>query len=425
MVDTLIDHLRALCQQLPDPRRGANTQFTFDDIVMAAFSVFFIQSPSFLDHQRKFQEAHNRNACQSLFGIRRLPSDNHIRQQLDGIAPERLYPAFDYALQQLMQHQTLAKFQPLPERSLIVFDGSQFHESKKVHCSFCSTRTKDNLTSYHHDVLCAIVAAPGHNQVIPLPPEFITPQDGADKQDCELNAAKRWLSCHHRRYQPLKPIYVGDDLYGKEPLCRQILAQGDDFLFVAKPTSHQALYDYLDGLVLPSKEVMVRKAGGKTEIRRYRWAHGMPLRDDEQALQVNWLSIDIIRQKDQKTTYRNTFITSLDINRDNVDVLAACGRSRWKIENESFNLLKNNGYHMEHNFGHGKHGLTNVLLTLNLIAFAFHTACDLLCELWQKARARFSRRHRFFVTLDVLNNYLYFENWRALLLAVCRPRPPP
>ena len=151
----------------------------------------------------------------------------------------------------------------------------------------------------------------------------------------------------------------------------------------------------------------------------------MPLRDHAQALQVNLLSMEIVRQKDQKLTYRNTFITSLDINHDNVEVLADCGRSRWKIENESFNLLKNNGYHMEHNFGHGKHGLTNVLLTLNLIAFAFHTACDVLCDLWQQARARISRRHRFFVTLNILNNYTFFENWQALPLAICHPRPPP
>ena len=116
--------------------------------------------------------------------------------------------------------------------------------------------------------------------------------------------------------------------------------------------------------------------GNKTETRHYRWASHMPLNDSSDALQVNWLSIEIVRKRDGKVTNRNSFITNLELNRDNVEQLAASGRARWKIENESFNLLKNNGYHMQHNFGHGHQGLSNLLLTLNLLAFTFHTTCD-------------------------------------------------
>ena len=139
MVNLSIDGLRHQFQQVPDPRSGGHTQFSFDDIGMAAFSVFFVQSPSFLDHQRKFHEARNRDACQSLFGMRRIPTDNHIRKQLDGIACQSVYPAFDMAIEQLTQHQGLKPFLRLDGRILIALDGPQFHVSENIHCSQCST----------------------------------------------------------------------------------------------------------------------------------------------------------------------------------------------------------------------------------------------------------------------------------------------
>ena len=92
---------------------------------------------------------------------------------------------------------------------------------------------------------------------------------------------------------------------------------------------------------------------------------------------------------------------------------------------EAFNLLKNQGYHIEHNFGHGTEGLSNSLLTLNLIAFAFHGACDQICTLWKKARDECSRRMRFFQTLDFLTEYLYFHNWRELLIMIAYPSQRP
>src|SRR5208282_6177635 len=107
----------------------------------------------------------------------------------------------------------------------------------------------------------------------------------------------------------------------------------------------------------------------------------------EDALRVNWLSIEIADPKD-KVTYRNSFVTDLTVDRDNVIALAACGRARWKVENETFNTLKTKGYNLEHNFGHGNDKLAAVLVTLNLLAFACHTVADLADALWQKARAK-------------------------------------
>jgi hypothetical protein len=271
-------------------------------------------------------------------------------------------------------------------------------------------------------MLAATLVAPGHDKVIPLPPEFITPQDGAEKQDCENNAAKRWLAAHSRRYAAiLNPIYLGDDLFSRQPLCEAVLKTGGHFIFVCKPSSHSTIEEYLAGIDLPSVEVTVKR-GKERFIHRHRWLCDLPLRGGNDALRVNWFEIQIINPAG-KTTYRNSFVTDLPVSPENIVELAACGRARWKIENETFNVLKNNGYNLEHNFGHGKINLAATLASLNLLAFAFHTACDIADQLWQNARQKLGPRYNFFSKLAALTAYLIFTSWDDLLLTLAFVKP--
>ena len=430
MVDHLIGKLRNRFLQIADPRNGHNKQYPFVDIAMAAFSAFFMQSPSFLEHQRTFHQANSKNACRSLFGMCKLPTDNHIREQLDRIDCQDVFPGFDIALEQMEKYQALKPFQILDGRSLVALDGSEFHNSYKIQCPQCRTRLRSSgETEYHHIVLCATLVGIGHSEVLPLRPQFITPQDGDQKQDCETKAAYRWFDQNAARYASLRPIYLGDDLYANHPMCEKVTQAGDDFIFRVKEGSHKTLFSYLDGVTWPTKRVVKKTPGRKQPnlIYQYRIAEQLPIRDGNDALNVNYVELQIRRVGDRKPTQSFRFITSLDVTKANAAEIVAAGRARWKIENEGFNLLKRHGYHMEHNFGHGKQGLSDTLMTLNLIAFAFHAVCNHLCELWQTARARFSRKHRFFVALDFFNCYFYFENWQALLSATAnpQPRPPP
>jgi hypothetical protein len=106
--------------------------------------------------------------------------------------------------------------------------------------------------------------------------------------------------------------------------------------------------------------------------------------------------------------------------------LAARGRARWKIENETVNVLKSNGYHLEHNFGHGQKTLASVRLTLNLLAFAFHTIAQLCVLAWRTALAARGARYRFFEHLRTITAYIVFADWPHLLHAIADPkaRPP-
>ncbi len=424
-LDSLIEATRTVCAGLPDKRRGRNRHYVMGDIGMAAFSVFMTQSPSFLGHQRQLLEGQGRSNCQTLFKMTEIPSDNHIRAMLDPIEPSRFHPVFEEAVRSLEAGGGLGAFRCLGDHILIALDGTEYHRSTKVHCRRCSSVTRSGKTEYFHAMVEASIVVPGHNYAVPLQPEFIEPQDGNEKQDCESRACRRWLSGHGATYARLKPIYLGDDLYSCQPICEAVAAVGGDFLFVCKPDSHPTLTEYLTGIVLDERVESVKR--GKQHFRYvYRWMNDLPLRDGDDALRVNWFAIEITDPKG-KVTYRNSFVTSLPVGRDNVIELAACGRARWKVENETFNTLKTKGYNLEHNFGHGQANLAAVLTTLNLLAFACHTVADLADDLWRTARLKAHTRVGFFNNLRALTLFALFPSWRDLLqvLAFQRPMPQP
>jgi hypothetical protein len=409
---------------LPDKRRGANARYTMADIGMAAFSVFFMQSPSFLAHQRQMAQGQGRSNCQTLFAMTAIPCDNHIRAMLDPVPATAFEPLFDTALDGLERAGGLDAFRRLGGHVLIALDGTEYFRSARLRCRNCSTRARaGGKTEHFHCLLAATLVAPDHRRVVPLAPEFIVPQDGRDKQDCESRAARRWLERHGPRLARLDPVYLGDDLYSCQPVCEAVTAAGGHFLFVCKPDSHKTLNEYLTGIALD--EHCARHRRGRARFTyRYRWLNGVPLRDGADALAVNWLSIEIVDAAG-KTTYRNSFVTDLPVGRETVAELAAAGRARWKIENESFNTLKTKGYNLEHNFGHGHDNLSAVLATLNLLAFSFHTICELAEELWRQATQAQGRRTRFFEALRSITVFLVFPSWRHLLETLAFARDPP
>jgi hypothetical protein len=396
------------------------------DIGMAAFSTFFMQSPSFLAHQREFGKGvgRGRSNCETLFGMAAIPSDNHIRDMLDFVEPSSLYGLFDDTLAAVEQADALSSLRGLNGHVLIAFDGTQYFCSNKLSCPHCSTRKRANGgVEYFHTLLAASIVTPGHNRALPLAPEFVQPQDGHDKQDCESRAARRWLVAHGARYIQLNPVYLGDDLYANQPMCEAVLASGGHFLFVCKPDSHKTLNEYLKGVELPSKSQDVRR-GKKRTTHVWRWMTDIPIRDGDDALKVNWLEL-VIRDAKGEVAYRNSFITDLPVNADNVANLASAGRARWKIENETFNVLKTKGYNLEHNFGHGKKNLSATLAALNLIAFAIHTAAELADAAWERALKTTGARIRFFNHLRSLTVFILFPSWKTLLETISFQAPPP
>ncbi len=263
----------------------------------------------------------------------------------------------------------------------------------------------------------------GYTLIEPLRPEFVEPQQGYDKQDCESRAARRWLALNASRYSRLNPVYLGDDIDSKQSVCDEVLAVGAHFLFVCKPDSHKTMSEYLTGVEVPSRSRNVKR-GKSFFTYTWRWMLGLPIRHGKDPLEVNWLEITI-RDANGKVTYRNSFITDLPVDADTVEDFAAAGRARWKIENETFNTLKTKGYNLEHNFGHGQNNLSAVLVTLNLIAFAIHLAAQLADTTSKAAIDVAGSRIRFFNNLRALTAYLVFPSWDSLLKTLAFQLAPP
>ena len=400
------------------------------DFGLSAFAMFFMQSASFLSFQRTLERGQGRSNCQTLFGIEKIPSDNYIRDMLDGADPALLAPCFQRTEQLVLEPAMREAFGRLGGRTLIALDGTEYFCSQKIACPHCQTRKRSNgKTESYHSMLAATVVAPGHSKVVPLTPVpgldpgIIARQDGAEKQDCERNAVKRWHEKHGARLKPLRPVYLADDLFACQSVVEGLVASGDDFLFTCKETSHKALYDFIDGCEFERHEVKVRK--GKThETHRYRFIEKVPLRDGEDAVLINWIGFKILDAKGV-VKYRTAFVTSLPVTKANVAEIVACGRARWKIENESFNVLKNHGYELEHNFGHGEIHLAMTLAALNMLAFAWHTVLDLLEPPWRKARKAAEKRTSFFAYLVTLTTFVVFPAWSDLLEALATFTIPP
>ena len=420
--DKLVSMVHDRLEQLPDHRQGGNnTTYAIKDAALGALAVFFTQSPSFLAYQKQMEENKGQSNATTLFGIERTPSTPQIRNLLDPVPAPELSPLFGDILEALAEQGELAQFRAFNESLLVPLDGTQYFSSQKIHCDQCSHHQLNNgQTLYSHKVVTAVVVNPDLAHVLPLEPEFIQPQDGHDKQDCEIAAAKRWLNRSGRRYAAYNVTLLGDDLYAHQPFCQQVLQNKLNFIFVCKPDSHPKLYEWLDFLQAKPDEALPTLTrrhwnGQFAEIWTYRYINHVPLRAGPDALEVNWCELTISREDTGQPLYLNSWVTNYQINEDNLVALAQAGRARWKTENEGNNILKHRGYHLEHNFGHGHQHLSATLLTLNLLAFFFHTILHLIDTRYQRLRQHLGARRTFFNDIRTLTRYLCFDSWHHLL----------
>jgi hypothetical protein len=398
--------------------------YTMEEIAMGAFSVFFTQSPSFLAHQTAMAVAKGESNAQTLFGIQNIPTDNHIRKMLDVVPPHQVFPMFYKIFTRLNEQGHLKPFRAVNDQLLVALDGTQYHSSNKIHCDNCSVKEHRNgTTSYSHTVVTPVIVAPGLSRVLPLEPEFITPQDGHLKQDCETAAAKRWIDQYAKHYREHKITLLGDDLYSRQPLCEHTIAAGLNFIFTCKPSSHATLYQWINEREEASQTIQAltveRHKGKNRTIETYRFASQLPIRDGDDALRVNWCELTTT-EPDGKVVYHSSFISNHAINADNVVDIVLAGRTRWKVENENNNTLKTKGYHLSHNFGHGEKHLSTLLASLNLLAFLFHTLHDMMDSKYQLIRAKLRTRKTFFQHIQALTCYHCFDSFDALLVFMMR-----
>jgi hypothetical protein len=379
--DVLQDILHRQIAPWPDHRqKGPNTRYAIQDAALGALGLFFTQSPSFLEYQRRLQHTQGHKNAQTLVGVEQSPGDNQVRTLLDPIAPRHLDAVFIEVFEGLEQHRMLAHFRVLGDQLLVALDGTISFSSQAMHCPNCLTRQRTNgQTLSYHAAITPVIVCPGQSQVIALPPEDIMPQDGHATQDCERAAGKRWLGAHAAQVAPHGVPFRGDDLSRNQPFCVLVFQHRCNFILTCKPDSHPKFYERL--AFGHANDAMAERAGHRwhgrcTAVTLVRSLNDVLLRSGDDAVSVHWFDLTVVNTTTGEQLYHKSCIPNHHLTAANVVDLAHAGRGRWKIANENNNVLKTKGSHLEHNFGHGKQSLSAFLLSLNLLAFLFHTVLE-------------------------------------------------
>jgi hypothetical protein len=416
----LLEVLQDTFDRIPDQRNPNQIDYQIKDIYTAAFAMFFFQDKSLLEFQRQMENRYRLCNLATVFGISKIPKDSQLRDVIDIHSYETILTIFkDYFLQ-LQRGKYLDRFQFLGSRYLVTLDGSEYYSSQKLECEKCLTKEhKDGTTTFLHQILQATIVHPDMKQVIPMAPEFIRNGDGGKKQDCEINAGKRLIQTIRNDHPHLSMIIVGDSLYSKGPFINDLASLNYSYILVAKPDDHKSLYSDIDGLRegnLLDSYITIKK--NKRYI--YEWSNNVDLNGSKDSPKVNFFQLTITGESGT-VTYRSAWVTDITVIADTIEELVRAGRARWKIENECFNTLKNQGYHIDHNFGHGKKNLSDTLFLLNLIAFFFHQIFELSDTLYQSARATFSAKVEYWNTIRAAFRLILFNSWEDLLERINSP----
>ncbi len=381
--------------------------------------MMFFQDPSVNAFQKRLQEKQQLNNLKTLFNVSAIPKSTQLRAALDDVDSTEIEGLFSDFLRPVQRGKQLEQLEFMKNTYLIPIDGTQYFSSNKISCDCCLTKTSNKTTSYYHQVVAATIVCPGIKQVIPLAPEPIRNIDGTTKQDCETNAGKRLIGKIRATHPRLKIIIGGDGLYSKQPFIDELKRNLMSFILVAKPSDHTFLYQWFTDFHEMGETQQIELIDGKGRRHLYEWVNDIPLNGSKDADNVNYFECTIFKGK--KATYHNSWVTDINISKDNIVQLVKGGRARWKIENEAFNTLKNQGYHLEHNFGHGDKYLAYNLLLFNFLAFLMHQIFELSDRLYQQCRGKFTSRKEYWNQLRCTIRILIFPSFESLLKFIIDP----
>lgn len=449
---SLLKQIRKHFETIPDSRRAASVNHPLPDALMSGFAIFSLKFPSLLQFEQQAQEQQSRcdqklgtNASlvrrfsnlKTLYGVTHVPSDTQMRSILDDVDPESIRPLFKKLFQPLQRGKELKQFEYYCGNYLLSIDGTGYFSSSDVHCDSCMkkvvSKNKDPKTIYYHQMLGAALVHPDQPTVIPMCPEPILKQDGHDKNDCERNACRRFLAKFREDHPKLPVIVVQDALAANIPHVKDLKDYEMSYILGVKPESHVQLFRGLEkqekmGLVHhhEQREVIGEKIR-KRRTHRFRYINEVLLSSGDFNFSVNFLEYWEITDwtdpqgKPQRTEFHFSWVTDLLLKKENLMQIMRGGRARWKIENETFNTLKNQGYEFEHNFGHGQKYLSTVFAYLMMAAFLFDQIQQMACPLFQAALKRCVSRTSLWNLFRGLYRLAVLPDWNAFLSAIAHP----
>jgi hypothetical protein len=410
--DRLFALVRANFEQVTD-QRAENAKISMSDALMSGFAMFSLKDPSLLAFDERRTTDSNLG---SIYGVEEVPGDTQMRTILDDVAPVEISPAFRDVVRQLQRTKELDKFVFLDGSYLTSLDGTGYFSSKTIHCSSCMQKVnkKTGEVTYYHQLMGGVIIHPNLREVIPLMPEPILKQDGESKNDCERNAAKRFLAQLKQDYPDLTFTITEDALSPNAPHIRELEKHGFHYILGVKEGDHEHLFEQV---ALARQEGRVteyeRRSGGV--VHRFSFVNQMVLNKSNPDILVNFVEYWEISEG---KTQHFCWVTDFTITKLNVFTIMRGGRARWKVENETFNTLKNQGYHFEHNFGHGKNNLSVVFVALMMLAFLIDQVQQLACELFQAVLEKKGSRKRLWEHMRALFKTIELKSMTQLFEAI-------
>lgn len=409
----LIDAIRSTFSKVEDIRKLKGS-LALVDVLMSGFALFSLKSSSLLafDEERKSQRFQDN--MKNLFGVEKISSDTRMREILDEIDPHQLRPSFKKLFTMFQRGKCLEHYVYLNKCYLIALDGTQYFSSKSVHCDQCLTKKarKTGEITYRHQMVGSVLIHPNEKVVLPLCPEPIVRQDGATKNDCERSAVSRWLEKFRKDHPKLKVIITEDGLSSNAPHIKTLKGYNCSFILGAKPGDHKYLFEQVH---LMSNDVKEYKESVDGVYHFFRFINDVPLNESSENLKVNFLDYSEISNKGEQ---HFTWVTDIELNSENVFDVMRGGRARWKVENETFNTLKNQGYNFEHNYGHGHKNLSVIFALLMFLAFGVDQIQQFSCKVFQKAKEASKSFKKLWNRIRTWFEISTIPNWADLLTAI-------
>jgi len=410
--DALLRLVHSGFANIPDDRPD-DVDISLADVLMSAFAMFSLKSPSLLafDQQRAEGNLH------TIYGIERVPCDTYMREILELVSPKSLRPVFKSLFRHLQRGKALEEMVFLDGYYLLALDGTGYFSSTTIHCESCLQRVHRNGSiTYYHQMLGAAIIHPDVRTVIPLMPEPIGTHDGTDKNDCERNAAKRFIVKLRQDHPHLKFIVTEDSLSSNAPHIETLQNHALHFILGVKEGDHTFLFQQVQAAEHAGRVTSYERHDRAARVvHRFRFVNDVPLNASHVDVRVNFIEYwELGEDKVQHFSW----VTDLRVSTRNVFRLMRGGRARWKIENETFNTLKNQGYNFEHNYGHGTQNLAVVFATVMMLAFLVDQTQQLCCALFQAVWAKLGSKRLLWERMRALFYDYAFASMRQLFEAL-------
>jgi hypothetical protein len=422
--DALFATMRAGFKKIKDHRPGT-VQHSLADTLMSAFAMFSLKDPSLLAFdERRFAEPHN---LKTIYSMSTIPCDTSMREILDGVSPDYLRPLYKDVFRPLQRGKVLEKMVFMEDSYLLNLDGTGYFSSNALYSDACMEKVSANgQVTYYLQAVGAALVHPDFKEVIPLCPEIIRKQDGETKMDCERNAIRRMLGKLRQDHPHMKFIVNEDALSSNAPHIEDLEEHDLRYILGVKEGDHKFLFQFVDQAVENGEaiELIIGDEKRKEVSHCFHIIYNAPLNKsnrDRLVTFVEYWEDNPNKGKEQHFSW----ITDLKITEENVVLFMRGARARWKIENETFNTLKNQGYQFGHNFGLGKQYLSEVFVLLMMLAFLVDQIQQLCCPLFQAAWKRWKTKRSLWEKVRSKFHEFHIETMEELYRALIDHKPVP